>query len=122
VTPLLESVLASAPRSADIRETVPPPPDGRRDSYIPNAPKRGLVRQRAPALLRERYSVPGKEADLARALEVELEAVKSVKERIRRHQQIANIYTQLGDDEHALDHFVQLVLLEPEIAAHRTEL
>ncbi|MDB4937976.1 MAG: Exonuclease SbcC, partial [Labilithrix sp.] len=61
-------------------------------------------------------------ADLARVLEVELEAVKSVKERIRRHQQIAAIYAQLGDDEHAMDHFVQLVLLEPEIAAHRTEL
>jgi|GEM_PF-405214 len=122
VTVLLERVLAVAPRSADIRESLPPPPEGRRDSYLPVAPKRGLVRQRAAALLKERYSVPGREADLARALEVELEAVKSVKERIRRHQQIATIYTQLGDDEHAMDHFVQLVLLEPEIAAHRTEL
>ena len=122
VTALLERVLAVAPRSADIRESLPPPPEGRRDSYLPVAPKRGLVRQRAAALLKERYSVPGREADLARALEVELEAVKSVKERIRRHQQIATIYGQLGDDEHAMDHFVQLVLLEPEIAAHRTEL
>jgi tetratricopeptide (TPR) repeat protein len=122
ITALLERVLAVAPRSADIRESLPPPPEGRRDSYLPVAPKRGLVRQRAAALLKERYSVPGREADLARALEVELEAVKSVKERIRRHQQIATIYTQLGDDEHAMDHFVQLVLLEPEIAAHRTEL
>ena len=122
VTDLLERVLAAAPRSAEVRESLPPPPEGRRDSYLPMPPKRGLVRQRAAALLKERYSVPGREADLARALEVELEAVKSVKERIRRHQQIANIYTQLGDDEHAMDHFVQLVLLEPEIAAHRTEL
>jgi tetratricopeptide (TPR) repeat protein len=122
VTALLERVLASAPRSADIRESIPPPPDGRRDSYLPMAPKRGLVRQRAAALLRERYSTPGKEADLARALEVELEAVKSVKERIRRHQQIAGIYTQLGNDESAIEHFVQLVLLEPEVASHRQEL
>jgi tetratricopeptide (TPR) repeat protein len=122
VTDLLERVLAAAPRSAEVRESLPPPPEGRRDSYLPTPPKRGLVRQRAAALLKERYSVPGREADLARALEVELEAVKSVKERIRRHQQIANIYTQLGDDEHAMDHFVQLVLLEPEIATHRTEL
>ena len=122
VTPLLERVLAAAPRTADIRETVPPPADGRRDSYIPTAPKRGLVRQRAAALLKERFQAPGKEADLARVLEVELEVVKSVKERIRRHQQIAAIYVQLGNDESALEHFVQLVLLEPDVAAHRTEL
>jgi len=122
VTPLLERVLATAPRTADIRETVPPPPDGRRDSYLPMAPKRGLVRQRAAALLKERYSVPGKEADLARVLEVELEVVKSAKERIRRHQQIASLYAQLGNDEAALEHFVQLVLLEPEVASHRNEL
>ena len=122
VTDLLERVLAVAPKAAEVRESVMPPPDGRRDSYLPTAPKRGLVRQRAAALLKERYSGPGREADLARALEVELEAVKSVKERIRRHQQIAAIYTQLGDDENAMEHFVQLVLLEPEVAAHRSEL
>ncbi len=122
VTPLLERVLATAPRTADIRETVPPPPDGRRDSYVPTAPKRGLVRQRAAALLKERYGVPGKEADLARVLEVELEVVKSAKERIRRHHRIAALYAQLGNDEAALEHFVQLVLLEPEVASHRDEL
>ncbi|MDF2693980.1 MAG: Exonuclease SbcC, partial [Labilithrix sp.] len=122
VTGLLERVLRSAPRTADIRETVPPPPDGRRDSYLPTAPKRGLVRQRAAALLKERYNAPGKEADLARVLEVELEVVKSVKERIRRHHQIAGLYAQLGNDEAALEHFVQLVLLEPEVASHRQEL
>lgn len=122
VTPLLERVLSMAPKTADIRETVPPPPEGRRDSYIPTAPKRGLVRQRAAALLKEKYTVPGKEADLVRVLEVELEVVKSVKERIRRHQQIAAIYVQLGNDEAALEHFVQLVLLEPEVGVHRQEL
>ena len=122
IVDLLERVLAVAPRTAEVRESVMPPPDGHRDSYLPTAPKRGLVRQRAAALLKERYAVPGREADLARALEVELEAVKSVKERIRRHQQIAAIYAQLGDDEHGMEHFVQLVLLEPEVAAHRTEL
>ncbi|MBX3213392.1 MAG: tetratricopeptide repeat protein [Labilithrix sp.] len=122
VTPLLERVLATAPRTADIRETVPPPADGRRDSYVPTAPKRGLVRQRAAALLKERYGTAGKEADLARVLEVELEVVKSVKERIRRHHQIAGLHAQLGNDEAALEHFVQLVLLEPEVASHRQEL
>lgn len=122
ITDLLERVLALAPKTAEVRESVMPPPEGRRDSYLPTALKRGLVRQRAAALLKERYAEPGMEADLARALEVELEAVKSVKERIRRHQQIAAIYAQLGDDEHAMEHFVHLVLLEPEVAAHRDEL
>jgi tetratricopeptide (TPR) repeat protein len=122
VTDLLERVLAVAPKTAEVRESLPPPPEGRRDSYLPMAPKRGLVRQRAAALLKERYAEPGREADLARVLEVELEAVKSVKERIRRHQQIAAIYAQLGDDEHGMEHFVQLVLLEPEVPAHRHEL
>jgi tetratricopeptide (TPR) repeat protein len=122
VTPLLERVLDAAPKTADIRETVPPPSVGRRDSYVPMAPKRGLVRQRAAALLRDRYSVPGKEADLARVLEVELEVIRSSKERIRRHQQIASLHVQLGNDEAALEHFVQLVLLEPEVAEHRQEL
>ncbi|OJY16686.1 MAG: hypothetical protein BGO98_10815 [Myxococcales bacterium 68-20] len=122
VTGLLERVLATAPRTADIRETVPPPSDGRRDSYFPMANKRGLVRQRAAALLKERYNTPGKEADLARVLEVELEVVKSAKERIRRHQRIAGLYLQLGNDEAALEHFVQLVFLEPEVGSHRQEL
>ncbi len=124
VTDLLERVLAVSPKTADIRESVMPPPEGskRRDSYLPVAPKRGLVRQRAAALLKERYQGVGREGDLARVLEVELEAVKSVKERIRRHQQIAAIYTQLGNDESAIEHFVQLVLLEPERADHRSNL
>ena len=86
------------------------------------ANKRGLVRQRAAALLKERYNTPGKEADLARVLEVELEVVKSAKERIRRHQRIAGLYLQLGNDEAALEHFVQLVFLEPEVGSHRQEL
>lgn len=122
VTPLLERVLATAPVTADIRETVPPPPGGRRDSYVPTAPQRGLVRQRAAALLKARYAAPGKEADLARVLEVELEVVKSVEERVRRHQQIAAIYAQLGQDDEALEHVVQLVMLEPEVGVHREEL
>ncbi len=123
VTDLLERVLAAAPRTAEVRESVLPPPEGgRRESYLPVAIKRGLVRQRAAALLKDRYASPGREGDLARVLEVELEAVKSVKERIRRHKRIAAIYAQLGDDERAMEHFVQLVLLEPEVASHRSEL
>ncbi|HEY8076262.1 MAG TPA: tetratricopeptide repeat protein, partial [Labilithrix sp.] len=142
VTDLLERVLAVAPPHAEVRDSIMPPPGGdtpsERLSVPPEdrpppkkrrgegasiaPPKRGLVRQRAAALLKERYSVPGREADLARVLEVELEVVKSVKERIRRHAQIAAIHAQLGNDERAMEHYVQLVLLEPEVASHRTEL
>src|SRR6185437_12455349 len=39
VTDLLERVLAAAPKTAEVRESLPPPPDGRRDSYLPTAPK-----------------------------------------------------------------------------------
>ena len=122
VTQLLERVLASADKGADIRETVPPPATGRRDSYLPVAPRRGLVRQRAAALLEERYAVPGKESDLARVLEVELEIVTDREERLARHRQIADLYVQLGNDDAALEHFVQLVLLDPHTAAYRHEL
>ncbi|MCA9584173.1 MAG: tetratricopeptide repeat protein [Myxococcales bacterium] len=124
-TPLLERVLAVAPPTTEARESVAPPNvgEGRRDSFAPvGAPKRMLVRQRAAALLKERYAGGDRDADLVRVLEVELEAVKSAKERIRRHQQIAGIYASLGNDESALEHFVQLVLLEPEVASHRAEL
>lgn len=123
VVQLLERVLGLAPMHADIRESVPPPPEGqRRASYAPVAPTRGLVRQRAASLLRSRYGGPGHEGSLARVLEVELEAVVDVKDRIARHLDIAAIYIGLNDDERALEHYVQLVLLEPEASAHRTEL
>ena len=122
VTTLLERILASAPRTADIRESLPPPPDGRRDSYLPMPPKRGLVRQRAAALLKERYTQSNDDANLARVLEVELEVVRSSKERIRRHSQLANLYVSLGNDDQALEHYASLVLLEPDEKAHRAEL
>lgn len=122
ITELLERVLALAPAAIEIRESVPPPPEGRRDSYRPTASKRGLVRQRVAALLKERYAEPGHEADLARVLEVGLEAVKAPDQLVLRHQQLASIYAQLGDDDHAMDHFVELVLLEPHVAEHRAEL
>ncbi|MBX3225833.1 MAG: tetratricopeptide repeat protein [Labilithrix sp.] len=122
VTTLLERILALAPKTADIKESLPPPPDGRRDSYFPMPPKRGLVRQRAAALLRARYEAENDDANLARVLEVELEVVRSSKERIRRHLQLAGLYAALGNDDQALEHFASLVLLEPEEPAHREEL
>lgn len=122
VTALLERVLAKAPHTAEVRPEVMRPAEGRRDSYAPKAKAAGLVRQRAAALLRARYEASGMEENLARALEVELEGSKTIEERTQRHHQIAVLYAHLGDDERAMEHFIQLVLLEPTFAAHRTEL
>jgi lipopolysaccharide biosynthesis regulator YciM len=127
VIALLERTLAVAPvmSEAQSTESLQPPPtvQGRRDSLPPMvSPKRPLVRQRAAALLKEKYSVPGREADLARMLEVELEAIKSPKERIRRHLQLAELYEVLTQDERALLHRVDLVLLDPENEDYQTKL
>ena len=76
VCPLLERILAAAPPHAELRESVPStamgsdserPPHSRRDSLPPaGGPKRMLVRQRAAALLKERYIEQGREGDLVR--------------------------------------------------------
>jgi len=125
---LLEKVLSAAPPHAEARESIAPPSDlaqagtaKRRDS-IPPKSKRVPVRQRAAALLKELYTEAGREADLVRILEIELEAVTNVKERIRRHNQIAAIHTKLGNDVAATEHLASLVMLEPDVATHRTQL
>ena len=126
---LLERILAVAPPNAEVRESIVPPPDGSserpaRASVVPGSTtaKRTLVRQRAAALLKERYATAGRDADLVRVLEIELESIRSVRERIRRHRQIAELYSALGRDERALEHAVSLVLLEPDVVAHREQL
>jgi tetratricopeptide (TPR) repeat protein len=125
---LLERILAVAPATAEVRESIVPPPEGssERPSRAPlsSAPsaKRTFVRQRAAALLKERYAEAGRDADLVRVLEIELESIKSIRERIRRHRQIAELYTTLGRDTQALEHAVSLVLLEPDVVGHRTRL
>ncbi len=121
---LLEKVLAAAPAHVEARESVAPPVDGehkRRDS-VPVKSKRLSVRQRAAALLRELYTEAGREADLVRILEIELEGTKSVKEQIRRHRQIAALHAKLGNDAAASEHYAALVLLEPDVANHRAQL
>jgi tetratricopeptide (TPR) repeat protein len=128
---LLERILAAAPPHVEAvvtRSSLAPrgsePPKSKRgkraESVAP--PKRVSVRQRAAALLKDRYSTPGHEAALVRVLEVELEAVRSVKERIRRHHQIAELHATLGNDAAAMDQYVALVTLEPDVASHRTHL
>ena len=55
-------------------------------------------------------------------MEIELEAMKSVKELIRLHRHIGQMYLKLGNDAAASEHLASLVLLEPDVAQHRTEL
>ncbi|WP_394823719.1 tetratricopeptide repeat protein [Pendulispora albinea] len=80
------------------------------------------ARQHAASLLKEHYVEAGRDADLARVLEVELEAVEDPKELVAGHKEIAAIYGKLGRDANALEHYVALVLLEPEVAEHRDRL
>jgi tetratricopeptide (TPR) repeat protein len=143
VIALLERVLSAAPTGEEMKKTLPPtgsavservasahdsmPPP--RASVPPPATgggkrgnKRVLVRQRAASLLRERYAELEREADLARMLEVELEAVKNAKERIRRHGEVATLHEKLGNDAAALEHAVSLVMLDPDSNAHRERL
>jgi tetratricopeptide (TPR) repeat protein len=121
VVELLQKILVAAPVGVEMRESMMPPPMG--DSPPPRArAKRVPVRQRAAALLKEHYVETGKDAELTKVLEVELEAIKNVKERIRRHVRIAGLHVKLGNDLQALEHYVSLVTLETDVVAHRTAL
>lgn len=134
VVELLEKIVELAPKTAETRASMLPPPpvvEGKGDetrAASPSLPpprgriKRMAVRQRAAAILRGHYTETGNEQALAGMLEVELEVVQSVKERIRRHGQLAQLYQRLGNDSAALEHVVALVMLEPDVPDHRTEL
>jgi tetratricopeptide (TPR) repeat protein len=123
---LLERVVAASP----------PPQDSRR-SAIPSrsegAPRSkrgrgsealaaGSVRQRAAVWLRGHYAGSGRDADLARMLLIELETVRTAKERIRRHTEVAELYEKLGDLVNALEQTGLSVILAPDDAARRGKL
>ncbi len=133
VVELLERIVELAPKNAETRASMLPPPPLPEGSTPPERPspslppprsriKRMPVRQRAAAILRGHYVETGNDAALASMLEVELEVVQSVKERIRRHGQLAALYQRLSRLEDALEHFVALVMLEPDVPEHREEL
>jgi tetratricopeptide (TPR) repeat protein len=126
---LLERVLAAAPANPDPRRSTVPPPStgdspksrrGRRSE--PPSSTRGSVRQRAAGWLHQHYAQTGRDAELARVLLVELEAVKSGKERVKRHLQVAELYEKLGDVANALEHVGLAVVLDPSDEARRTKL
>jgi len=101
---LIERVMASAPRGAA--------EDGGERP----------VRYRAAAILREQYEREGRDADLARLLEIELEITTNPDDLIVGHRKIATFRAKLGDDASALEHVAALVLLDPEAVSYRTEL
>ncbi|HWL87315.1 MAG TPA: hypothetical protein VNO21_16035, partial [Polyangiaceae bacterium] len=80
------------------------------------------ARQHAATLLKEHYVETERDGDLARVLEVELEAFEDPKKRVAGHKSIAELYGRLGQDPQALEHYVALVMLEPEAASHRERL
>ena len=126
---LLERVLASSPPVPDPRRTTRPPPPSEgaprskrsRKSEAPPSAK-GSVRQRSAAWLRDHYARTSQDADLARMLLVELESVRSAKERVRRHVMVAEIYEKAGDAANALEQVGSAVVLDAEDAAKRAKL
>jgi thioredoxin-like negative regulator of GroEL len=84
--------------------------------------ERDSARQRAAALLRDRYARLGRERDLARMLLVELEAVTSSSERVRRHGIIADLLEKTGDLAGAFEQVGLAVVLDPGDETRRSRL
>ena len=133
---LLERILAVAPQGTESRRpSLPPrgaeaprPKRAARRSEAPGMPGApassgtASVRQRAAAWLKDHYAATGRDADLARMLLIELETVRSSKERVRRHLQVAELYEKLGDLGSALDQTGLAVVQAPTDASRRQKL
>jgi tetratricopeptide (TPR) repeat protein len=126
VWPLFERILAGTPTPVEVRRsTAPPAAEGaprsrRRKSEAPTG--KASVRQRAAARLREHYEKAGSDGDLARMLRVEIEVVKSIREKVRRHLQVADLYERAGDFDGALEQVGAALVLDPTDAARRVRL
>jgi len=126
---LLERVLAAAPADPDPAHSSSPPslsregprPRRGRKSERPSSSP-GSVRQRAAGWLHPHYAQSGRDADLARVLLVELEAVKPAGERVQRHLRIGEIYEKLGDLTNALEQVGLAVVLDASDEARRLKL
>jgi len=127
---VLERALAASPFTPEPRSSTMPPPPGEdiaprskrgRKSEGP-APPRGPARKRAAAWLRDHYTATGRDADLARMLLVLLEGVRSHKERVRVHLQVAELYERVGALADALEQTGFVLILTPDDAAQRAKL
>ncbi len=131
VWPLLERVLAALPFTPEPRSsTVPPPPVEEiaiprskrgRKSEAPAA-LRGSLRKRTAGWLRDQYAATGRDADLARMLLVFLEGVRSHKERVRAHLEVAALYEKVGALLDALEQTGFVLILTPDDDAQRAKL
>jgi golgin subfamily B member 1 len=126
---LLERVLAASPADLDPRRSSAPPlpsPDSPRMRRVrksePPSSSVGSVRQRAAAWLHPHYAQTGRDADLARVLLVELEAVKSAAERVQRHLRIGEIHEKLGDLASALEQVGLAMVLDASDEPRRVKL
>ena len=126
---LLERVLAATPQPPESRRSSLPP---RADS-APRLPRARVsappppaspdsARQRAAAWLRDHYAETGRDADLARMLLIELEAVAAGSERVQRHLRVADLYEKLGDLPSALEQTGLAVVYAPSDDARRAKL
>ncbi|MCC6553830.1 MAG: hypothetical protein IT372_12520, partial [Polyangiaceae bacterium] len=80
------------------------------------------ARQRAAALLEGRYRAEGKPADLARVLEIQLEADDAGARPALLREIVRLRRDSLGDEAGAMDRLAELVELLPDAAEHRAEL
>jgi tetratricopeptide (TPR) repeat protein len=123
---LLERILAASPPTPESRRSsLPPPPDsaprskrGRKSE--PPSSAQGSVRKRSAAWLRDHYAATGRDADLARMLLVELEGVRPIKERVRRHLEVADLYERVGALPDALEQTGLAFVLAPDTEELRT--
>jgi tetratricopeptide (TPR) repeat protein len=123
---LLERILAAAPPQESRKSSAPPStgdlPRSRRSPRKTEPPGGPSVRQRTAEILRAHYASSSRDADLARMLLIELEAVKSAKERAKRHLQVADLFEKLGDYASALEQVGLAVVLDPSDDSRRARL
>jgi len=127
VSAVLERVLAASPYTPEPRSSTVAPPPG---EEAPPRSRRGRkaegspdsVRKRAAGWLRDHYAAAGRDADLARMLLIFLEGVRSVKERVRVHLQVAELYERVGALPEALEQTGFVLILSPDDELQRAKL
>ncbi len=129
---LLERILIASPHTPEPRSSTVPPAPPSDEAVAPKSRKgrkseapsssRGSTRKRAAAWLRDYYAATGRDADLARMLLVFLEGVRSLKERVRVHLQVAELYERVGALADALEQTGFVLILTPDDEAQRAKL
>jgi tetratricopeptide (TPR) repeat protein len=126
---LLERILKEAPvgeppeslrAPASVRPPVPSRSrSGRPRTSEPPPPPLRSVRQRAAAWLRTHYALVANDAELARMMLIELEAMARPKDRVRRHVEVAALFERVGDLVNAFEQLSLAVVAAPDDDALR---